>query len=102
MNFAGTWICLDNIILSEVSQSQKEMHVCTHLQMNNNHNVQDIHAAFLGPEETKQEGRLRGLIDDPAAKSSDFSCEGPEFTSQQAHGGSPPPIMRSDALLWCV
>ena len=87
MNFAGTLICLDNIILSEVSQSQKEMHVCTHLQMNNNNNVQVIHAAFLGPEETKQEGRLRGLIDGSAAESTDCSWERLDFKSQQAYGG---------------
>ena len=60
MNFEGKCIHLDTFILSEVSESQTGMHVCTHLQMNNNHNVQDIHATLLGPEETKQEGRLRG------------------------------------------
>ena len=32
----------------------------------------------------------------------DCSCEGPEFKSQQPHGGSQPPIMRSDALFWYV
>jgi hypothetical protein len=26
----------------------------------------------------------------------------PEFNSQQPHGGSQPPVMGSDALLWCV
>ena len=41
-NFAGKWIHLD-----------------THILINNKHNVQDIHAAFLGSEETKQEERLR-------------------------------------------
>jgi hypothetical protein len=30
MNFAGKWIELENIILSEVIQSQKDMHICTH------------------------------------------------------------------------
>ena len=83
MYFVGKCICPNTIILSEVSQTQKDMHVCTHIQMNNNHNVQGIHTTFLGSEETK-EGR--GLIDDSAAKSTDFSCEGPEFKSQQAHG----------------
>jgi hypothetical protein len=28
------------------------------------------------------------------------SSEGHEFKSQQPHGGSQPPIMRSDALCW--
>ena len=32
----------------------------------------------------------------------DCSSEGPEFKSQQPHGGSQPSIMRSDALFWCV
>jgi hypothetical protein len=37
-----------------------------------------------------------------AVKSIDCSSEGPEFKSQQPHGGSQPSIMRSDALFWCV
>jgi hypothetical protein len=32
----------------------------------------------------------------------DWFSEGPEFKSQQPHGGSQPPVMRSDALFWCV
>ena len=60
MNLAGKWIQLDTIILSELSQTQRDMHVCTHLQMDNNHKVQDICMIFLGPEEPKQEGILRG------------------------------------------
>jgi hypothetical protein len=28
--------------------------------------------------------------------------EGPKFKSQQPHGGLQPPVMRSDALFWCV
>jgi hypothetical protein len=31
----------------------------------------------------------------------DCSSEGPKFKSQQPHGGSQPPVMRSDALFWC-
>ena len=31
MNFAGKWMELENIILSEVTQAQKEMHGITHL-----------------------------------------------------------------------
>ena len=53
------------------------MHVGSHLQMNDNHKVQDIHAAFLDPEEDKQEGSLRGLIDGLAGKSPDWYCESP-------------------------
>ena len=32
----------------------------------------------------------------------DCSSEGPEFGSQQPHGGSQPSVMRSDALFWGV
>ena len=32
----------------------------------------------------------------------DCSSEGPEFKFQQPHGGSLPPVMRSDAFLGCV
>jgi hypothetical protein len=35
-------------------------------------------------------------------KSTDCSSEGPEFKSQQPHGGSQPSLMRSDALFWCI
>jgi hypothetical protein len=36
--------------------------------------------------------------DGSVVKSTDCSSEGPEFNSQQPHGGSQP----SDALFWCV
>ena len=32
MNFPGQWIQVETIILSEVTQKQNDMHVCTHLQ----------------------------------------------------------------------
>jgi hypothetical protein len=35
-------------------------------------------------------------------KSTDCSSRGPEFKSQQSHGGSQPSVMESDALFWCV
>jgi hypothetical protein len=44
----------------------------------------------------------RGWRDGSAVKSTDCSSIGPEFKSQQLHGGSQPFIMRSDALFWCV
>jgi hypothetical protein len=31
MNSASKWVELENIILSEATQSQKDMNVCTHL-----------------------------------------------------------------------
>jgi hypothetical protein len=41
---------------------------------------------------------LLGWRDGSVVKSTDCSTEGPEFKSQQPHGGSQPSIMRSDAL----
>jgi hypothetical protein len=34
------------------------------------------------------------------ARSTECSSEGPEFKSQQPHGGSQPSVMRSDVLFW--
>jgi hypothetical protein len=44
---------------------------------------------------------VEGWRDSSAVKSTDYSSEGPEFKSQQPHGGSQP-FMRSDALFWCI
>jgi hypothetical protein len=35
-------------------------------------------------------------------KSTEYSSRGPEFNSQQPHGGSQPSLVESDALFWCV
>jgi hypothetical protein len=40
--------------------------------------------------------------DGSTGKSTDCSSKGPEFKSQQLHGGSLLPVMRSDALFWCI
>jgi hypothetical protein len=45
---------------------------------------------------------LSGWREGSAVKSSDYSSRGPEFNSQQSHGGSQPSVMGSDALFWCV
>jgi len=45
---------------------------------------------------------IGGWRDGSVVKSTDCSSEGPEFKSQQSHGGSQPSVMRSDALFWCV
>jgi hypothetical protein len=51
----------------------------------------------------KKKKKLRlGWRDGSAVKSTDCSSEGPEFNSQQPHGGSQPSVMGSNALLWCV
>ena len=39
-----------------------------------------------------------GWRDDSEVKSTDCSSRGPEFNSQQPHGGSQPSVMRSGAL----
>jgi hypothetical protein len=40
--------------------------------------------------------------DGSVVKSTDCSSKGPEFKSQQPHGGQQPSVMRSDALFWGV
>jgi hypothetical protein len=52
--------------------------------------------------EGKKKGDGGGWRDGSAVKSTDCFSEGPEFKSQQPHGGSQPPVMRSDPLFWCV
>jgi len=46
--------------------------------------------------------KKRGWRDGSVVKSTDCSSKGPEFKSQQSHGGSQPSVMRFDALFWCV
>ena len=55
MNFPGQWIQVETIILSEVTQKQNDMNICTHLQVNINHKGQDIHTIFHRTKEAKQE-----------------------------------------------
>jgi hypothetical protein len=40
--------------------------------------------------------------DGSVVKSTDCSSEGPEFNSQQPHGGSQPSVTESNAPFWCV
>ena len=37
MNFAEKWVQLETNIWNAVTQRQKDMHIRTHLQVNNNH-----------------------------------------------------------------
>jgi hypothetical protein len=58
---------------------------------------------FLQPQITAlKKWGLMGWRDGSAVKSTDCSSKGPEFKSQQPHGGSQPSKMISDALFWCV
>jgi hypothetical protein len=43
-----------------------------------------------------------GWRDGSVVKNTDCSSRGPEFNSQQPHGGSQPSVMGFDALFWCV
>jgi hypothetical protein len=58
---------------------------------------------------TEKEGSLNhkntgsgGWRDGSVGKSTDCSSKGPEFKSQQPHGGSQPSVTRSNALFWSV
>jgi hypothetical protein len=59
-------------------------------------------ATQRNPVLENQERERESWQDGSTGKSTDCSSKGPEFKSQQPHGGSQPPIMRSDALFWCV
>jgi hypothetical protein len=43
-----------------------------------------------------------GAGESSVVKSTDCSSRGPEFNSQQPHGGSQPSVKRSVAFFWCV
>ena len=58
----------------------------------------EIKRRNLGVENESWAGEMAQWVRAP-----DCSSEGPEFKSQQPHGGSQPSIARSDALFfWCV
>jgi hypothetical protein len=44
----------------------------------------------------------QGWRDGTEVKSTGCSSRGPEFNSQQSHGGSQPSVMGTGALCWCV
>jgi len=48
------------------------------------------------------EKRMMGWRDGSMVKTTDCSSRGPEFNSQQPHGGSQLSVMRSDAFFWYV
>jgi hypothetical protein len=57
-----------------------------------------LDSRFPTPQKKKKKERGAGEL----GKRTHCSSEGPEFKSQQPHGGSQPSVMRSDALFWCV
>jgi hypothetical protein len=71
--------------------------------------------SFVEKKKEKRTGALRIRLKDKTLrrdqgngemaqemKSTVCSSRGPEFNSQQLHGGSQPSVMRSDTLFWCV
>jgi hypothetical protein len=48
------------------------------------------------------ENKKPGWRDGSAVQSTTCSSRGPEFESQQPHGGSKPSVMGSGTLFWCV
>ena len=57
---------------------------------------------ILKKKKKRKEKFFMSWRDGSAVKSTDCSSRGPEFNSQQPHGGSQPSVMGSDALFWCV
>jgi hypothetical protein len=51
---------------------------------------------------TKCHVTILGWRNSSAVKNTDCCSRGPEFNSQQPHGGSQPSVMGYDALFWCV
>jgi hypothetical protein len=45
---------------------------------------------------------LEGWRDGSVVKSTDCSSRGPEYKSQQPHGGSQPSVIGFHALFWCI
>ena len=52
------------------------------------------------PAKKKNRNNKKKSRDGSAVKNTGCSSGGPEFKSQQPHGGSQPSVMGSDALIW--
>jgi hypothetical protein len=63
---------------------------------------QDIQCYTEKPSMERKKEIEEGWRDGSVVKSTDCSSRGPEYNSQQPHGGSQPSVMGSEALLWCV
>ena len=59
MNFADKWMEFENIILSEITQTQKDMHSMYSL-IGGYYKVEVTHAMLHRPKEAKQEGTHKG------------------------------------------
>ena len=56
LSFASKWMELENIILSEVNQTQRTYLLCTHLKVDISHKVQDTHTTIHRPKEANLQG----------------------------------------------
>ena len=59
MNFAGKWMYLENIILSEVTQYQSDMHDMYSIKLDITHKIQNSHYVLHRHKEAKPERRLK-------------------------------------------
>jgi hypothetical protein len=57
----------------------------------------ELSSTVLSLKEKRRAGKMAQQLRALTALS-----RGPEFNSQQPHGGSQPSVMGSDALFWCV
>jgi hypothetical protein len=62
----------------------------------------DFHYSCREKKEKENKIKTGGWGDGSAVKSTDCCSRGPEFKSQQPHGGSQSSVMGYDALFWCV
>jgi hypothetical protein len=75
-----------------------------------NQNIQEIwgmmkrpNLRMIGIQEDEDNNTIIGAGEMAQwVRAPDCSSEGPEFKSQQPHGGSQPPVMRSDSFFWSV
>jgi hypothetical protein len=72
-------------------------HTDTHADKTPIYTKLKINKSFL-----KKKRKIGGWRDGSVVKSTDCSSKGPEFKSQQPHGGSQPSLTKSDALIWSV
>jgi hypothetical protein len=68
----------------------------------NLHSIQSCTCTYSILLLLKKKKNIQGWRDGSVVKSADCSSRGPEFNSQQSHGGSQPSVMGSDVLFWCA
>jgi hypothetical protein len=75
------------------------LHTCNHSHSKGNSRKIMGSRTSWGTLKKRKKG---GWRDGSVVKSTNCFSEGPEFKSQQPHGGSQPLVTKSDALLWSV